>query len=252
LLRFPPVEGRIVFADTEFTTLDKMTRQVWEIGAIIRDPGRDPGRDDIEVEWQIRPDLTYASPDSLRIGRYHKRCRVQDRPVGDGVITVGPGFPELGADIPLGDDRRRVSAAVIAATVAQMMEGATLVGAVISADETALEQFLRQHGQVMSHHYRIRCVETIALGYVNGRLAALEEAVDRGWVGDDRAAQAAIELRAQIPAPPYDPKTLSRLCGMEPPPPDQQHRALVDARWARDVWDAVHGRAAGPGPGAAR
>lgn len=221
----PPVDGRIVFVDTEFTTLDRRRRQVWEIAVIIRDPGAP----DLEVEWQVRPNLIDASPDSLRIGRYYRRCLIQDRPVGTGVLIVGPGHPELKPKAGKAVDWARVTTAeAIAAQLAPTLDGAFLVGAVVSADELVLDGFLRDHGQALPHHYRIRCVETLTLGYLHGRRQERAE-----QLGPDAPV-------LEVPGPPWDTKELTRLAGCELPPADLAHRALVDARWARDLWDRVH------------
>lgn len=225
MFNMSPVDGRIVFTDTEFTTLDRGGRQVWEIGAVVRDPGKE----DVEVEWQIRPDLTHASPDSLRIGRYYRRNRVLDRQPGTAVTIVGPGLPEVRPGDPLPGERF-VSCVTVAACLAAMVDGATVVGAVISADDLALHEFMRINGQLWTPHYRIRCVETLALGFVHGLVA-------ERYSGPGRQVDVDVLVDA-IPPAPYDPKTLSRLVGVDPPP-EEQHRALVDARWARDVWDAV-------------
>jgi hypothetical protein len=231
LLRIPPADGRIVFVDTEFTTLDKRRREVWELAVILRDPGLP----DVEVEWQIRPDLKHASPDALRVGRYYRRCRVQDRAAGIGVLVVGPGVDELLPDQDI--DRDRVGlAGEIASTAAAMLDGAYLVAAVPSADELALDRFLPRYGQVLSCHYRLSCVENLARGYLQGKRAVLAGIPDR--VGE------LAELTAQIPPPPWNTKVLSKLCGVDPLPPEKAHRALNDARWVRDMWDAIHGTVA--------
>lgn len=226
-----PVPGRIAFVDTEFTTLDKLDRELWEGAVIVRDPGQP----DVEYEWQVRPYLNSASPDSLRIGRYYQRCRVADQEPGYGVAIVGPDLPELGPDDDLHAgkrvDGRKVSAAEIAVTLARMLDGAYLVGKVVSADELTLERFLRRWGQCLTNHYRIRCVETMAHSYLLGRVAEM----CRQGRGEEAAA-----LAEQIPPPPWDPKILDRLVGVEPLAEGQAHRALADARYARDVWDAIH------------
>lgn len=220
--------GRIVFLDTEFTTLSKAHREIWEIALIVRDPGQP----DQEYEWQIRPSLKFASPDSLRIGRYYQRNRIADRPVGTAVLVADPTHPELLDDLTC-PSPRLTTAEAVAAQVARMIDGAYLVGAVPSSDEVALDLFLPQHGQVLATHYRIRCVETLLLGYLLGRRA--ERCQQLGLpVGEDPHPLA-------VPPPPWDPVEMSRLAGVLPPGDDVAHRALVDARWARDMWDAAHG-----------
>lgn len=227
MFKLPPaVDGRIVFVDTEFTTLDRERRQVWEIAVIIRDPGMP----DIEVEWQVRPALTDASPDSLRIGRYYRRCRIQDKQAGTGLIIVCPDHRELRpGEVP--DLGRLTTAEAIAAQLAPALDGAFLVGAVVSNDELVLDTFLRRNGQALTNHYRIRCVETLTLGYLHGRRQERAE-----WLG----GQDAVEKPAQIPGPPWDTKELTLQAGCTVTPPELAHRALVDARWARQLWDRVH------------
>lgn len=230
LFDIKPCDGRIVFADTEFNTLDRRRREVWEIGLVIRDPGEE----DVEVEWQVRPPLSDASPDSLRIGRYYRRCLIQDRPVGTGLLIVGPQWPEITEDEAAKGEwsqEREISAGQIAAQVARILDGAYVVGKVTSTDELTLDRFLYQWEHALTSHYRTRCVETMAHGYLLGRVAEIHQC---GRAGLARA------LAEQIPPPPWDPKVLAELVGVQPPPPEQAHRALVDARLARDVWDAIH------------
>ncbi|MET8765502.1 hypothetical protein [Streptomyces sp. NPDC004658] len=51
---------------------------------------------------------------------------------------------------------------------------------------------------------------------------------------------AAAKVGAQAAGPlPWRAHTLSRAVGVEPPTADAAHTALGDARWARDVYDAV-------------
>lgn len=222
--------GRIVFLDTEFTTLSKSHRQVWEIALIVRDPGEA----DQEYEWQIRPPMEHASPDSLRIGRYYARNRVADRPVGTALTVVDDEYPELLTQSPTYEGTRITTAAAVATRVARLVDGAYLVGAVPSADETALDVFLPQHGHVLTTFYRIRCVETLLQGYLLGRRA--ERCQNLGLPMSEDPHPLA------VPPPPWDPQEMSRLAGVPVPGDEVAHRALVDARWVRDLWDAAHGQ----------
>ncbi|MFF4552773.1 hypothetical protein [Streptomyces sp. NPDC001422] len=52
------------------------------------------------------------------------------------------------------------------------------------------------------------------------------------------AAKVGVEKAGPLPWSSYD---LSRAVGVEPPAKDAAHTALGDARWARDVFDAVMG-----------
>jgi DNA polymerase III epsilon subunit-like protein len=71
-------------------------------------------------------------------------------------------------------------------------------------------------------------VETLAVGY----LRALEQTA----VMTDSERDA---LR-RILTPPYDSMALSRAVGVEPPGQGVRHTAGGDARWAAEMWDAVH------------
>ena len=72
---------RIVFLDTETTSL-RWDRRAWEVGLIVRDPGRD----DQEHHWfiDIRDlDLGNADLMSLKIGRFYER-HPEYKPNGGG------------------------------------------------------------------------------------------------------------------------------------------------------------------------
>lgn len=239
----PTNDGRIVFLDTEFTTLSKTDRKVWEVALIVRDPGQP----DVEYEWQVRPDLADASPDALRVGSYYRRCHIADRPPGTALLVTAPGYEELPtlverpllrrpADSTKGmfedvQDRpsltgRITTAADVAFQVARMVADATMVAMIPSADEVALDLFMAEHNQVLAPHYRLRCVETLTLGYLLGRNAERGE-----LLGGDKVTA--------LPPAPWDPKELSRLVGVPVPGDKVAHRALVDTRWERDLWDVV-------------
>ncbi|MFD0478080.1 hypothetical protein ACFQ0B_65335 [Nonomuraea thailandensis] len=74
---------KLAFLDLETTSLDERHGDLWEIGLIMRDL-RQPIRTDIEHWWQVRPDLTLADPNALKVGRYYERCRVRRSPIGAG------------------------------------------------------------------------------------------------------------------------------------------------------------------------
>ena len=221
MLKLAPNPKRIVFLDTEFTTLDKYRREVWEIGGIVRDPGQP----DIEFEWQIRPDLRFADPAALRIAGYYERFRLQDHPVGDAVIICDPDFPEPGEGEPLDYEKRRTTVHEIAGQLAPMLSRATIIAGVPKADEDTLERFLADHGQAFTAEHRTHCARTLALGYLLGRRA-------------ERIIQLGEEPHpAAVPDFPWIPKELAETLGV--PLPDGAHRALVDARWAKNQFDAI-------------
>ncbi len=221
-----PVDGRIVFGDTEFTTLYDNTRELWEGALIIRDPGGP----DFEFVWQVRPDLTFASPDSLRIGGYYRRNRLIAAGVGAGlIIACGEQWPELKPD-ETPESGRCTTGAAIAVQVAAALDGVTLVAAVADADKLALGRWLADNQQILTGHYRLKCIETLAQGYLLGQRAA--------WAasGPDPVG----ENPWPVFEPPYDPNPMYELLGV-PPLGAKAHNALYDARQVRDAWDAIHG-----------
>jgi len=91
-----------------------------------------------------------------------------------------------------------------------------IVGAVPNFDTERLARLLSRfwYGPPSWHHHLID-VEALAVGY----LAA------QGW----------------RPKLPWDSDLLSRACGVEPPT-TERHTAMGDARWARDLYDAITAR----------
>lgn len=123
----------------------------------------------------------------------------------------------------LSDHRHRfdpayaVPVADAAAAVHYWTDGAHVVGAVPDFDTSRLAPLLRAAGLEPGWHYHLIDIETLAVGYLHG--------AGRG---------------AELLQRPWDSDVLSRLVGVEPPVQGQgRHTALGDARWARDVWDAV-------------
>jgi oligoribonuclease (3'-5' exoribonuclease) len=195
----------LAFTDTETTGLDPVRHALWEI-AIIR---REPDGTETEHLWQIRPtraELAVADLEALCINRYHDRAAVPGAAVAADMLADAA---------PLGylDVARRVFAA---------LDGAVLVGSNPHFDASFLHRFL-QTGRV-PWHYRPVDVATLAAGYVHGASDATQ------YPGADAAS-----------ALPFSSRDLSRAVGVEPPGPDAAHTALGDARWARDVFDAVTG-----------
>src|SRR4030042_1086553 len=83
----------------------------WEIALVARQPGT---TEDLERLWQIRPDLTWADPVALDVGRYWERRQLGDPlPVG-AAVTIDP---ESG-------HTRRTTVADVAATIVELTTGA--------------------------------------------------------------------------------------------------------------------------------
>jgi oligoribonuclease (3'-5' exoribonuclease) len=131
----------IAFVDTEATSLDADTGEIWEVGLIVRD------RYDHETEhrWLLPVTLKHADPISLGIGRFHER-----HPQGNTHVRLEH---ERMAD--LWDFTREF---------ARLTDGAHLAGNVVSFDEERLRKLLRANGRMPSWHYHLVDVEALAAG----------------------------------------------------------------------------------------
>jgi DNA polymerase III epsilon subunit-like protein len=97
------------------------------------------------------------------------------------------------------------------------LAGAHLVGNVISFDAEMIARNVLFEPWPRPWHYHLIDVEALAIGALTARGAS----VSLPWNSD--------EISAQL--------------GVIPPQGDDRHTALADARWARDVYDAVMGGA---------
>lgn len=164
--------------------------------------------DGTEHEWRMKPlpmHLPKADPAALRINRFYQRA------LEGGDRYWSPDSPSF-----------------IAAEVALLTAGAHLVGAVPSFDAAFLERFLRARGFAPAWHYHLIDVETLAVGYI----AHQYEKATGGRQTADR-------VRAVL-GPPWSSYSLGNL--LRVPPPEPQHTAIADARWARAMYLAVMGK----------
>jgi hypothetical protein len=168
----------------------------WDIAVIIRRPGYG----DQEHQWFVRPDLTKADPMSLRVGRYYERTASLQ---AAGARKAGPKW----SDAPK-----------VAAELAELLDGVTILGAVPGFDQRMIERFLLQHGQCLTAHYQPCDVETLVAGYLTGL-------ADAGAIPDR-------------PKLPLNSESLSLAVGVDPASYDL-HTALGDCRWALAQYDAV-------------
>ena len=198
---------RIVFLDTETTSL-RWDRRAWEVGLIVRDPGRD----DQEHHWFIDVrdlDLGNADLMSLKIGRFYER-HPEYKPNGGG-----KSYTRAEADVM--------------ADVEFVTRGAHLVGAVPNFDADVLAARMRENGICPSWHYHLIDVENLAVGYLGGSTA----------FGQSPSGGKRQEIRDLI-APPWKSDDLSAALGVTVSEEDR-HTALGDARWAMRIYDAVTG-----------
>ncbi len=136
---------KIVFLDTETTGVHP-GRQVWEVGMIVRDGGKDRPK-----QFFVEVDLSMADLYGLRIGGFYRRHPLGRYLSGDGHKY---GVPSMAMLPPLDAARE----------VARQTHDAIVVGAVPHFDAECLAVMLRQHQLVPAWHYHLVDVESMAAG----------------------------------------------------------------------------------------
>ena len=133
---------RYVYIDTEMTSLNRYTRQIWDLAYIVREKGKD----DREEQFFFNVNLKDADPMSLKIGRYYERHPEPYDEFGD-----------------LNHHKWEVLR-----KVAEDLRDATIVGAVPSFDEETLARMLRKPlGLQPTWHYHLIDIETLIAGHLN-------------------------------------------------------------------------------------
>lgn len=205
----------LAFVDTETTHLDAEIGEAWEVAVILRENDAEYAHvTDIEYVWQVRPDLSKADPESLKIGRFEDRFVVPSH-----VEAAFTGY-EDGPVVPM--TRMQAVSAILS-----VLRGAVLIGSNPGFDDRFLRKLLGPGSA--QWHYRPVCIATLAAGRKLGMAEMVHRVGGKPLPSDD------------VPFP-FSSRDLSRWTGVEPPG-DDAHQALVDARWARDVFDAVTGGA---------
>lgn len=143
----------LCFIDTETTSLDRETREVWEIAMVRREP------DGTETSYGAMiagVDLTHADPRSLAIGRFYERYDIEHNGVPEGLFSAlsNPGYPY---------------ALEVARVVERMTRGAHLVGAVPSFEDVSLRPLLARAQLAPAWHYHLVCIENIVAGALGVR-----------------------------------------------------------------------------------
>ncbi|EFE65843.1 exonuclease RNase T and DNA polymerase III [Streptomyces viridosporus ATCC 14672] len=166
---------------------------------------RKPGETDQESVFYLEPDLINADPKALEINRYHERVKTEDWTWGK---------PQD-----------------VARDLYRLLDGTVLIGSNPPFDADMIANiFGRYYWHPKPWHYRTIDIAILAAGYRHGQAAS-------GAYGGD------FLFPDDYPQLPYSSYGLSRAVGVEPPAKDVAHTALGDARWARDVFDAVTGGA---------
>lgn len=207
--------------DVESTGLyPEAGHEPWEIGLIARDETDGTSRER-EYLWRIKPDLTNADPQALRIGGFYERT--------NGML-VDP--VEHAANLAVKDAEPVWSdPSEVASELAFQLDNSIVIGANPGFDKDFIRPFLRQHGQAYTAHYRPICVTTFAAGYLFGKSAATSHIASGG-----------IDL-AFVPEaldPPWSSNAISVEVGVNPQD-YERHSALGDCRWALAQLDAVIG-----------
>lgn len=190
----------LVFGDTETTGLDPFMHDAWEYALIVRRDGHDT-----EYEFRLRPDLSNADPKALEINRYHERT------TADGWTWDDPH--------------------TAATRMYSLLNGAVLIGSNPSFDADMMRNlFARHYNDAKPWHYRTLDIATFAAGHLYGQAERMTHRTC------DPVHYNKVDAALGWPWSSY---RASELVGVPRPSGDAAHTALGDARWARDVWDAV-------------
>jgi hypothetical protein len=220
----------LVFVDSETTGLDESRgHEMWELALIVREADGDvddPGRTvDVEYLWQFPVDLTKADLIALNIGGFHERRWPE--PVGrdNARAAVSGDWSNVAGSLArcqpgsADDDLAKVGA-----VIADLTWGRHLVGAVPDFDARMMRTFLRRHGRLEGWHYHLLDVEALAVGAIAEQVRGEQNPM-------------ADLFRAKI-AIPYKSTELGLHFGVETREAEK-HTAMGDARWARDLYDAI-------------
>jgi DNA polymerase III epsilon subunit-like protein len=206
---------KLAFVDTETTHLDPRRGDAWEIGVITRN-GASPGRDR-ELLWQVRTSLATADPKALEIGGYHERFAVPDNAFAAAMPTGDEGEP---TPIRLAD---------LMLDLMDALDGAVIVGSNPGFDIGFLAKLFGPTTRP-AWHYRPIDIVPLAAGFLYGRASEMtRQTCDPVWYSK-------VASHLGLPWKSYD---TSEAVGVERPAAGVAHTALGDARWARDVYDAV-------------
>lgn len=210
---------RLVFLDTETTGLDPDRHEIWEVAYIIRDEGV------ADQERSVQLPIYHgerADPYGLRVGGWF------DRRISASMFKsteLSPNYPD---DVVLAANGGIETVYEFARRIVREFNGATIVGAVPDFDVRFLTRWLNAHGQPWTGHYHLCDVENLAVGFLASELA------------DARRTSTVTTYDPNVIVPPWSSDALAKELGVTIEE-SARHTALGDARWARDMYDAVMG-----------
>jgi DNA polymerase III epsilon subunit-like protein len=196
--------SKVAFVDTETTGLDPEHDYIWEIGVIV---------DGEEYVWQQRlPELDGGPNWELVSDWVLENTRIVDTYDHEAALTPEHSIDNL---IRIIGDRHMVGAC-------PWFDSERLHRVHLTVDPPRRD---------LPWHYHLIDVETLAVGYLQGRLDY-----------EERVALDAIRSRVKITDElPWRSTDLSLAVGVDPADFEPKHSALADARWAKALYEKIMG-----------
>lgn len=128
---------------------------IWELAVIDRTDGK-------RRLWRTEPDLAKADSGALQVGRFYERTTKMSWHSADRSGERREAHYDLeGANWAYWSQPR-----ALAAVLAPLLNGATLIAANPTFDAGFLAAFLRRYGQAPTWHYRLRDIGSMAWGWL--------------------------------------------------------------------------------------
>lgn len=217
----------IVFLDTETTHLEPDLREIWEVGMVKRDLDGDT-----ELQFFVEVDLAYADERSLEVGGFYQRS-----PQGRVMRGLDP------------NGRLLSKAKMVELVELWTRDQAHIVGANPSFDTETLNRDMRFCSVGPDWHHHLIDIESLVAGYLRNnqrraylRLLEMQDMSDRTdeYRVEQRVVSGEIAEIGNAISLPYRLTALTTAMGVDLPAVRARHTALGDARWVRNLWDAVN------------